>query len=134
MKSRLLRTAIAAVGMILCAAAALFSPPLWQGVSGRDFRPAATTMAILILAFAVAVRGWFRWRFWDFVLGLAAVEFITLLVIAHFSGFTSLELFHWFNLDWLGVMTVFIAPPWLLGFGIGSLLLRRRDGDRRGSA
>jgi hypothetical protein len=120
MKRRLIHTAIAVVTMILCA----FIPPLWQGVSDRDFRPQATTMAVFILLLAIVFRRAFRWQFLDFILGLVAVEFLTLWIIAHFSGFTGLELFHRFNLSWLALMSIFAGLPWLAGFGLGSLWLR----------
>src|SRR6476660_9399586 len=115
MKTRIVHTLVATVAMILCAVAATFLPSLWRGVSGRDFRPWGTTMAILILLVAVALRGGFRWRVGEFLASLVCAEIFTLGVIAHFSGFTWLELFDSFNLSWLGTMSLFIAVPWLVG-------------------
>src|SRR5262245_19247302 len=121
MKTHIAHTAAATLAMILCAVAAIFIPPFWQGVSGRDFRPQATTMALLILLLAVLLRGWRRWLVAEFIAALLCAELFTLGVIGHFSGFTWLELFDRFNLSWLATMSMFIAVPWLVGQFIGSL-------------
>lgn len=99
-------------------------PPLWHGVSDRDFRSQATTTALLILVLAIVFRRAFRWQFPEFILGFVAVEFFALCTIAHFSGFTGLESFHRFNLSWLALISIFVGLPWLAGFGLGSLWLR----------
>src|SRR5580765_3592795 len=115
MKTHIIHTLIGTLAMILCAVAATFLPPLWQGVSGRDFRPWGTTLAISNLLVAVVLRTGFRWPVVELLASLVCGEIITLCVIAHFTGFTWLELFDRFNLSWLGTMSVFIAVPWLLG-------------------
>jgi hypothetical protein len=133
MKTHIIHTVVGTLLMILCAVAAAFLPPLWEGVSGRDFRPQAATMGILILFLAAVLRVWRRWPVIEFLGVVVCAELFTLSVIAHFSGFTWLELFHRFNLSWLGTMSVFIAVPWLVGLLVGSLLLRakRRDSHDR---
>lgn len=123
MKTCLIRAVTAALGMFLCAVATYMTPPLWEGVSGRDFRPQAAKMAFLILLLAVFLRKKARWRVADFALGLLAAEAVTLTIISHFSGFTGREVFEPFNLRWLLDVSMFIAPPWLLGLGLGSLWL-----------
>jgi hypothetical protein len=137
-KSRLFRFVIAVIAIVLCAGAAMFIPPLWKGVSGRDFRPSATTMALLVFLLAAVFRWRFWWDVWDFLWAALGVEFLTLLIISHFSGFTWLELFHWFNLNWLLGMSIFTIAPWLLGFGLGSLhrwcVRRVRSTDAQPSA
>ena len=127
MTTHLLHTFIATVLFIACSVVANFLPPLWQGVGGPNFRPQATTMAILILLSAVALRARLRWPAVDFVASLLCAEVVTLCVIAYFSGFTWLEIFDSFNLSWLAGMNVFIGAPWLLGLLIGSLLMKLRD-------
>lgn len=129
MKGHIIHIAAATLLMILCAVASAFIPPLWQGVSGRDFNPQSATMAILILVLASILRAWRRWPLIEFIGALICAEFFTLCVIAHFSGFTGLELFDSFNLSWLGSMSVFIAVPWITGLLIGSVLLRIRQKD-----
>ena len=124
MKQRFIHTVLTVIAMVLCAAAGIFIPPFWQGVSGRDFRPQAATMAVLILILGVVFRRALRWHVLDFVFGLVAAEFLTLCVIAHFSGFTGVELFHWFNLSWLAFMSLFVGLPWLVGLGVGSIWLK----------
>jgi hypothetical protein len=121
--------------MIACAVVAAFLPPLWHGISGRDFRPQATTMAILIFALAAVLRTWRRWPVVEFIGAVVCAELFTLCVIAHFSGFSWLELFDSFNLSWLATMSLFVAVPWLAGFLVGSLLLRvKRKGSRDAAA
>jgi hypothetical protein len=127
MRTHVIHTLIATLAMILCAVAATFLPPLWQGVSGRDFRPWGTMMAILILMIAVVLRVGFRWPITELLASLVCAEVLTLCVIAHFTDFTWLELFDSFNLSWLDTMTMFIAVPWLAGLLVGSLFLRVRE-------
>jgi hypothetical protein len=127
MKTHIIHIIVATLLMILCAVVAAFLPPLWQGVSGRDFRPQSAMMGILILLLAAVLRVWRRWPVVEFLGAVVCAELFTLCVIAHFSGFTWLELFDSFNLSWLGTMSVFIAVPWLAGLLVGSLLLRVRQ-------
>ena len=134
MKTHIIHTLIGTLAMILCAVAASFLPALWQGASGRDFRPWGAMMAILILLVAVVLRTGFRWPVVEFLASLFCAEVFTLCVIAHFSGFTWVEIFDRFNLRWLGSINVFFAVPWLAGLLVGSLLLRvrqRRSADNR---
>jgi len=84
-------------------------------------------LALLILLVAIVLRVGFRWPVSDLLASLVCSEIFTLFVIAHFSGFTWLELFDRFNLSWLGRMTIFIAGPWLGGLFLGSLFLRVRE-------
>ncbi len=121
---RLLRPVLAVVAMAACAAVGVFLPPLWHGAGGRDFRPQATMMAVLIFVLAVVLRRALRWRVPDFILGLVAAELVALGIIAYFSGFTGWELFDRFNLSWLAGMNLFLGLPWLAGLGAGSLWLR----------
>jgi hypothetical protein len=127
MKTHTIHIVAATLLMIMCAVAAALLPPLWQGVSGRDFRPQSTTMALLILLLAAVLRAWRRWPVVEFIGALVCAELFTLCVIGHFSGFTWLEIFDSFNLWWLGRMSVFVGLPWLLGLFLGSLLLRVRQ-------
>lgn len=126
MKTHIIHIIVATILMILCTVVAAFLPPLWQGVSGRDFRPQSAMMGILILLLAAVLRVWRRWPVVEFLGAVVCAGLFTLCVIAHFSGFTWLELFDSFNLSWLGTMSAFIAVPWLAGLLVGSLLLRVR--------
>ena len=127
MKTHIIHIVAATLAMILCAVVGAFLSPFWQGVSGRDFRPQSTAMAILIFLLATVIRRWRRWPIADFVGALICAELFTLCIIGHFSGFTWLEIFDNFNLWWLGTMSVFVCLPWLLGLLVGSLLLRVRQ-------
>ena len=134
MKTHIIRILTATLELILGAVAAGFLPPLWHGVSGRDFRPQSTTMALLIFLLVAVLRRWRRWPIADFVGALICAELFTLCVIGHFSGFTWLEIFDSFNLWWLGTMSVFVGLPWLLGLLVGSLLLRVRQSESHDNA
>jgi hypothetical protein len=92
-------------------------------MGGRDFRPQATTMALLMLILTVALRRGLRWAVIDLLLAILVVEIITLSVIASFSGLTWLAAFDSFNLSWLVFMNWFIGLPWLVGLMAGSLWL-----------
>ena len=118
MKTHLIRAAMAALGMFLCAVVGFFASPLWQAVSGRGYYrelAGALLTALLVLLLAAVLRRAVRWRVGDFILGLLATEVIALFVFTHFTGC------HW-SMPWL-VMNLFIGLPWLLGFGLGSLWL-----------
>ncbi len=134
MKTHIIHIIVATFLMILCAVAAALLPPLWEAVSGRDFRPQSATMGILILLLSAVLRVWRRWPVVEFLGALVCAELATLCVIAHFSGFTWLELFDSFNLSWLATMSVFIAVPWLAGLLVGSFLLRLRQRDSHAHA
>ncbi len=127
MKTCLIRASMAALGIFLCAVIAIFTPPLWEGAGVSDFRPQGTKMAFLILVLAAVLRIKNRWRAAEFVLGLLAAEAVTLMIISYFSGFTWGEIFELFNLRYLLSISLFIAPPWILGFGLGSLWLWYRE-------
>jgi hypothetical protein len=128
MKTHIIHIAVGTLLMILCAVGAVFIPPLWQGAGGRDFRPQAFTMALLIFALASLLRAWRHWPMSEFIGAFLCAEFFTLCVIAHFSGNTWLQILDRFNMLWLGWMSLFVGLPWLLGLVVGSLLLRRRPG------
>lgn len=123
----LLRIFLGTVAFVLCAISGLFIPPMWEGVSGRDFRPAATNSALLLLLLATVLRVFLRWRLLDFLAIVVVIQALTLMAINHFTGFSWSEIFHWFNLSWLGMLSVFTALPWMLGvaLGTGILWLRR---------
>jgi len=132
MKLRILQIGIAVIGILMCALVAAFLPPLWQGVSGRDFRPQATTMAFFLLVLSILFRGFLRWRLLNLMIALFIVEIITLTIIAYFSGYTGIGILDSFNLEWLAFMNIFIGLPWLLGLGTGSvwhIIRRKRDKD-----
>jgi len=133
MKTHLIRAAIAALGMFLCAVVGCFALLLLQGVSGRSSLPFITT-AVLILILAVVLRRGFRWQVADFILGLVAAQVIMVPVIVFladlFSGFTWSQLPMFMlkaaliTLMWLAFANVVVGLPWLLGWGLGSLWLR----------
>jgi hypothetical protein len=130
MKHCLTQIGLAVIGILTCSVIAAVLPPLWQGISGRDFRPQATVMAVLILIVSSTFRGFLRWRILNLIGALCIVEILTLTIISYFSGYTGMRILNAFNLEWLAYMNIFIGLPWVLGLGAGSIRLiirRKRD-------
>ena len=121
-----LRLIIANAAIFICAVAGAFLPGLWSGVSGRDFRPQAVNAGILILVVSFLLRYRFKWPILQMLLCLVPTQFIILLCISNFSGFSGSELFNEFNLGWLFFMDIFIATPWIIGIFIGSIILKKK--------
>jgi len=130
MKKRVVHAVIGLAIMIACVVLTAFLPPLWQGVSGRDFRPTATAAAALIFLIAAVLRAGFRWSIADFLLSTILAAIFTLCTIAHFTGFAWLDVFDRFNLSWLGTVSVYTTAPWLIGLFLGSALPRLRKRPR----
>jgi hypothetical protein len=126
MTQRLAQMGIAVVGILLCAVVANLMPPLWPGVSGRDFRPQEIVMAVMLFILSALLRGAAKWHWVNLVAALAIVEIITMAIISYFTGYTGAEIFDSSNLEWLAFMNKYIGLPWLLGLGIGSLWLKIR--------
>jgi hypothetical protein len=126
MTKRIVHGVIGLFAMIACVLLTAFLPPLWQGVSGRDFRPTATAGAALIFLVAAILRAGFRWPIADFLLSAFFAVVVTLCAIAHFTGFTWLDLFDRFSLSWLGTVSIFTTAPWVVGLLFGSALLKIR--------
>lgn len=110
-------------GMLGCAVAALFVPPLWLGQGGRDFRPQGLLAGLLIFIFAALLRWLLHWRLGEFVGAFLALQFICLLAISHFTGSSGTELLEPFELSWLYVLNQYTGFPWLIGLIVGSGLM-----------
>ena len=123
MKRRLIQISIPVIAIILCAVAASLLPPLWPGESGRDFRPQAIVMGIILFIMAALFRGRMKWHWSNLIAALAIIEIITLAIISYLTGYTGLEIFDTSNLQWMAFMNKYIGLPWLLGLGLGSLWL-----------
>lgn len=124
MSPRPLRILALTASMLLCALGGLAIKLLWQGAGGRDFHLPAATMAALLFFVATAIRRWLRWSAWDFGYGLVVAVTLALLIISNFSGSDGLSVLAWFNLKWLGGVSLYLAPPWIIGFIGGSAWLR----------
>ncbi len=121
-----LRLIIANAAMFMCVVAGSFLPGLWSGVSGRDFRPQAVNVGILILVVSFLLRYRSKWPILQMLLCLVPTQLIILLCISYFSGFTGWELFNAFNFDWLLFIDLFIAAPWIVGIFIASVFLMKK--------
>jgi hypothetical protein len=124
-----LRLIIANAAMFICTVAGSFLPELWSGVSGRDFRPQAVNAGILILVVSFLLRYKFKWPIFEMLLSLVPTQFIILLCISYFSGFTGMSIFDEFNLGWLFFMDIFIGSPWIIGIFIGSIFLMKKPAN-----
>ena len=127
----LIRLPIANAALVICFLIGNFLPGLWKGAGGRDFLPQAFNTAILILATSFLTRYKLKWATLHMILCLIPTQLIVLLCISYFSGYTvfqifsSLDLFHDF-LQWLLLVDLFVATPWIIGICVGSFILKRR--------
>lgn len=121
------RLAIADLGVSLCVVAGLFLPTFWDGISGRDFRPNATNAGILIFIFAIILRFGYHWPVKVLVLSIIPILGLTLLGIGIFSGYIGTDLLNPFNIMWFFYLNLFIGIPWLVGIGVASIALSRKN-------
>lgn len=129
MGAHLLRISLGVLAISLCAMAAgamAAFVPMPHGLSGRDFRLPGGVMAGLICVVVTVLRGPLRWPAIDLLASLVSAEAIALWVIAIFSGLTGMHLFDPFNLRWLAMVSLFIAPPLLAGVLIGGFVSTNR--------
>ena len=119
----LLRCITSNVAIIFCLFIASILPGLWQGISGRDFRPQAVTASIFIFIVALLLKYKIRWSVIEMLIYLIPTQFIFLLSISYFSGYVWSELFDSFNLTWLMYIDLFICTPWVVGIIIGQIVL-----------
>lgn len=66
------------------------------------------------------------------MLYLIPTQFIILLSMCFFSGYSVFQLFSSFDLfsdflQWLLLVDLFIGAPWIVGVLIGSLILKMKD-------
>ena len=132
----LIRLMIANAAIIICVAIASLLPGLWMGIGGRDFRPQAFNATILILATSVMIRYKFKWPILHMILYLIPTQFIVLICMSYFSGYTFFQLLSSFDLfrdflKWLLFVNLFIGAPWIMGVFIGSLMLKMKDKDKK---
>jgi hypothetical protein len=121
-----IRLIIANAAMFICVVTGAFLPGFWSGVSGRDFRPQAVNVGGLILVVSFFLRYKLKWPIIQMLLCLVPTQFIILLCISYFSGYSGSELFNEFNIGWLFVIDIFIATPWIIGIFIGSIILMKK--------
>ena len=114
-------------GVLALTVAAAYLPSAWQGQSGRGMHPWLLNTGILLFLFAAVLRGVLRYPVLDFFLTLLIMEAITLWIISYYSGFTGIAVLNSFNRSWFFGISLFVAPPWLAGLGVGSLVLAVRN-------
>lgn len=109
-------------GILVCIAIGLFlAYTFWPPVSGRDFRLGAAIAGILISLFSILLRAKYKWSLSSLLISLIPVEMVTMFMVMSGSGSFSIDSF---NLRWLAGLNLYIALPWLIGIGIGSVLFR----------
>ena len=128
----LLRLLIANAAMVFCVAIASLLPSLWTGISGRDFHPQAFNASLLILVISCLIRYKFKWPILHMIVSLIPLQFITLICMAYFSGYTVYQLIFSFDLlhdflHWLLIVDLFIGAPWIVGVFVGDFLLKRKS-------
>lgn len=98
---------------------------LLVGVWGKDPRPAATVMAILLVASAAWLAGKRRYRLAELVYALVACEVLFIAGIGWFAygGLPRLDRFFF---SWFLGGSAIIAVPWVLGAVAGLRFGRRR--------
>lgn len=127
-----IRLVLANVAMVICIGSASLFPGLWTGISGRDFRPQAFNVSILVLATSIIMRYKLNWPILHMMLCLIPTQFFVLICMSYLTGYTvfqllcSLDLFQDF-LRWLLIVDLFIATPWIMGVLIGSFVLKMKD-------
>ena len=125
----LIRLFIANAAIVVCTGIASLLPGLWPGAGGRDFLPQAFNTAVLILAVSVIIRCKVKWPILHMILCLIPVQFITLISISFFSGYSILQIFGSFDLfydllQWMLLVDLFIGIPWIAGAFIGTLFFK----------
>lgn len=121
MKSPLGRILIATLGLIACALAAWLVCALLPGLGGHDRHLRSAVMVGLITIFGQVMRRKAEWQFWEFIAGVLPVLFVVLPVVVVFGSLripTAPILVR-------GIFesSLFVLPPWLLGYGVGSISL-----------
>lgn len=111
---------------------ALLVPLVWEGLGGRDFRPAGVVLAVVLVTSAAVFRLRLGWSWGSLLGGLALIEVIALGLIAYFSGETGPDLLSEFNLLWLAYINIFIGLPWIFGAAVGSVGMRSKRQLARG--
>jgi hypothetical protein len=87
--------------------------------AGRDFHPWALVSScfLLICAFVACYLITFSWK--RFAALLTALEVCVILLIWIFAGtIIGGSFFCW----WFGWISIFIAPPWIIGFGLAKVI------------
>ena len=131
----LIRLFIANAAIVVCTGLASLLPGLWTGAGGRDFLPQAFNAAVLILALSVIIRSKVKWPILHMILCLIPVQFIVLISMSFFSGYSILQIFSSFDLfydflQWLLLVDLFIGAPWVAGVFIGALFLKMKGKNK----
>jgi len=120
---------IANAVIALCIGIAARLPGLWTGSGGRDVIPQALTAAILILVVSTFIRIKLKWRNLNMILYLIPLQMLVLIGMSYFSGYSVLRIVFSFDLlldffQWLLLVDLFIAMPWVVGVFTGSFWLK----------
>ncbi len=120
----MLRVATALASIIACLLAAVAFGAL-IGSSGRDLRPAAIFMAILLVAAAFHLSRWRAHRVRELIVALFIAELFFAAAIGWFAN-GGLPQFDGFFFSWFIAGNRFLAVPWLVGVALGAYARRRR--------
>ena len=124
----MLRVATALASIIACLLAAMVLSAL-VGSPGRDLRPAAIFMAILLVAAAFYLSRWRAHRVRELIVALLIAELLYVIAIGWFAS-GGLPQFDGFFFSWFIAGNLFLALPWLVGVALGTFTRRRRFASR----
>jgi hypothetical protein len=116
MKQRLIKAATGTGGIALCALFAhgvsfILAPRGPLGLSSG-------LLGVLVTLLGLQLRRTTKWQLSDFLFSLAGAEVVAALVAALLSLLPPADGWRWFART-----TLFIAPPWILGYGLGTVSL-----------
>lgn len=114
---RLGQVLIAFVSMLACALPAIVVHAL-VGTWGRDPRPAAAVMALLLAVAAFYLAGWRRYPIGSLVAALVLAELLLIAAIGWFAYGGVPRLDRFFS-SWFITGAAIIALPWLIGLTAG---------------
>lgn len=114
------RLLFALMGITACVLAAALLHII-VGSWGRDPRPAASFMALLLALLALYLAGWRGHRLGELFAALALVEGIFVLAIGFFA-YGGLPRVDDFFSSWFIPGNLYIALPWLAGMAAGAYL------------
>lgn len=123
-----LRVATALASVIACPLAAVAFGAL-VGSSGRDLRPAAIFMAILLVTASFYLSRWRAHRVRELIVALLIAELFFVAAIGWFAS-GGLPRFDGFFFSWFIAGNLFLALPWLVGVALGTYTRRRRFASR----